>query len=41
MIGVLGDAVYMTEVRGCSEYWVSESSVEEKWTKLNCEGEIA
>jgi hypothetical protein len=41
MIGVLGDAVYMTEVRGLSEYWCAEGSVNDKWTKLNSEGEIA
>ena len=35
MIGVLGDDVYMVETNGVSEYWVSESSVDEKWMKIS------
>lgn len=34
LIGVLDDAVYVTECRGISEYWVTAGGIDEKWRRL-------
>ena len=35
IVGVDGDDVYMTPCKGFAEYWASESTIANRWKKLN------